>query len=102
METVTHPKNWGTPVTPESFAIWKKKFEEEKKLKSKGITHVISALDNDECGVKGTNYLKTIFKKVTRFVYKNGIKDPGEMSKEIFDNLYKKTLERYAQDRRKQ
>ena len=81
---------------------WKMSFEQEKKLKSKGITHVISALDNDECGRKGTNYLKTIFKKVTRFVYKNGIKDPGEMSKEIFDNLYKKTLERYAQDRRKQ
>ena len=27
--TIVHPKNWGTPVTPESFAAWKKKFEEE-------------------------------------------------------------------------
>lgn len=29
MEKAIHPKNWGTPVTPESFAEWKKKFEEE-------------------------------------------------------------------------
>lgn len=34
METITHPKNWGTPVTPESFAIWKKKFEEEMHIEA--------------------------------------------------------------------
>ena len=47
-------------------------------------------------------FLKSIFKKVTRFTYLKGIKDPGEMSKELFDIMYKKTMTKYAQDRRKQ
>lgn len=81
---------------------WKMSYEQEKKLKSCGINHVVSALDNDECGKKGTKYLKSIFKKVTRFTYLKGIKDPGEMSKELFDIMYKKTMIKYAQDRRKQ
>ena len=34
-ELVKHPKNWGTPVTPESFAIWKAKFDEEMKVGEK-------------------------------------------------------------------
>ena len=28
-ENIDHPKNWGTPVTPETFAEWKKKFDSE-------------------------------------------------------------------------
>ncbi|KAK8822882.1 rwd domain containing protein [Blastocystis sp. ATCC 50177/Nand II] len=31
--TIEHPKNWGTPVTPESFAAWKAKFESEMEKK---------------------------------------------------------------------
>ena len=81
---------------------WKMSYEQEKKLKAFGINHIISALDNDECGKKGTNYLKSIFKKVTRFCYLKGVKDPGEMNNKNFDVMYKKTMKKYAQDRRKQ
>lgn len=74
---------------------WKMTKEQEDKLKSKGIKHVISALDNDDCGKRGTKYLRKIFDKVTRFCYNDGIKDPGEMTKEQFDSMYKKTIRRY-------
>ena len=73
---------------------WKMSAEQERKLKEKGITHVISALDNDECGRKGTKYLQTIF-KVTRFTYLKGIKDPGEMSEEKFEKMYRRTMKVY-------
>jgi DNA primase len=73
---------------------WKMSKEQEDKLKSKGVTNIISALDNDECGIKGTNYLKTIF-KVTRFQYLKGIKDPGEMNIEQFKKCYRRTMKKY-------
>lgn len=73
---------------------WKMSDNQEKKLKAAGVKHIISALDNDEAGRKGTRYLKTIF-KVTRFQYLKGIKDPGEMSKEIFDKCYSRTMKKY-------
>lgn len=73
---------------------WKMSVEQEKKLKEKGITDIISALDNDECGKKGTKYLKTIF-NVTRFAYLKGIKDPGEMEEENFDKMYRCTMRKY-------
>lgn len=73
---------------------WKISAEQERKLKEKGITHVISALDNDECGRKGTKYLKTIF-NVTRFTYLKGVKDPGEMSEEKFKKMYRNTMRIY-------
>ena len=71
---------------------WKISDEQCNKLKAKGITHVISALDNDKYGRMGTQYLKTNF-KVTRFRYLKGIKDPGEMSRSIFKKCYNKTLQ---------
>ena len=80
---------------------WKMSGEQEKKLKEKGITHVISALDNDECGRKGTRYLKTIF-NVTRFSYLKGIKDPGEMSEEIFNKMYRRTMKIYRDNLKKE
>lgn len=53
------------------------------KLKSKGVTTVISMLDNDSAGIKGTEYLKKFF-DVIRPDFPEGIKDPGEMKgKEI-------------------
>lgn len=73
---------------------WKMSAEQERKLKEKGITHVISALDNDKCGIKGTRYLQTIF-DVTRFTYLKGIKDPGEMSEEKFRKMYRRTMKKY-------
>lgn len=71
---------------------WKITSEQIQKLKDEGVTHVISALDNDKCGKQGTKYLSNFF-KVTRFKYLRRIKDPGEMDKELFDKMNKKTLE---------
>lgn len=79
---------------------WKASNEQIQKLQAKGIKYIISALDNDSCGKKGTAYLKTKF-VVTRFCYLKGIKDPGEMNGERFVRMYKKTLKNMAQDRRK-
>lgn len=73
---------------------WKMSAEQERKLKDKGITHVISALDNDECGRKGTKYLQTIF-DVTRFAYIKKVKDPGDMSEENFKKMYRRTMIKY-------
>ena len=60
---------------------WHISDEQVNKLKQKGITTVISALDNDECGIKGTEYLKRFF-NVIRFDYPADKKDVGEMSEE--------------------
>lgn len=73
---------------------WKITDEQKDKLKSKGIKRVISALDNDECGRKGTQFLKTVF-DVTRFQYIKGVKDPGEMTKDIFNKCYRKTMQKF-------
>lgn len=80
---------------------WKMSSEQESKLKDKGITHVISALDNDECGRKGTKYLQTIF-NVTRFTYLKGIKDPGEMQEENFKKMYRNTMNKYRDSIKKE
>lgn len=71
---------------------WKMTDIQIKKLKDKGIKIIISALDNDKCGIKGTEYLKNFF-IVYRFRYLKGIKDPGEMNKALFDKMNKKTLD---------
>lgn len=60
---------------------WHISDEQVNKLKQKGITTVISALDNDEYGIKGTEYLKRFF-NVIRFDYPADKKDVGEMSEE--------------------
>lgn len=69
---------------------WKITAEQIAKLKKMGITHVISALDNDECGKKGTSYLKNFF-RVTQFQYPAGIKDAGDMSQKQFNLAFNKT-----------
>lgn len=70
---------------------WKITAQQIEKLKRAGIKRVISALDNDVCGKKGTKYLQTIFETI-RFRYLKGIKDPGEMTQESFDKMYAKTI----------
>lgn len=60
---------------------WHLADEQMNKLKEKGITTVVSALDNDKCGIKGTEYLKKFF-NVIRFPYPEDIKDVGEMTEE--------------------
>lgn len=70
---------------------WKMSDQQIQKLKDKGITKVISALDNDPCGKKGTEYLKKHF-EVIRFSYLKGVKDPGEMNKVNFKKMLNKTM----------
>lgn len=80
---------------------WKASNEHIQKMKQSGVKFIISALDNDECGRKGTEYLKSKFNTI-RFCYLNGIKDPGEMNVEQFKKMYTKTINRLVHDRRKQ
>lgn len=70
---------------------WKMSQQQIQKLKENGVTKIISALDNDTHGRKGTKYLEQHF-KVIRFKYLKGIKDPGDMTKELFNKMYSKTL----------
>lgn len=70
---------------------WKMSEDQIKKLKDAGVDTVISALDNDTYGKKGTEFLKKHF-SVFRFRYLKGIKDPGEMTEDLFDRMYKKTM----------
>ncbi len=76
---------------------WKMSYEQEMKLKKSNVKIIVSALDNDTCGKKGTKYLRTIFRKVVRFCYLKGIKDPGEMSEEQFKMMHKKTMNKVKQ-----
>lgn len=68
---------------------WKITSEQAQKLKSKGIATVISVLDNDECGKKGTKYLKRFF-NVVRWPFLKKLKDIGESSKADFERMQKK------------
>lgn len=76
---------------------WKMSQQQEQKLRDAGVKHIISCLDNDDCGRKGTLYLKSIFtpSNVLRWSYIKGIKDPGEMSRGQFDKMYKRTMDQY-------
>lgn len=72
---------------------WKMTIPQENALRQAGVKCIISALDNDECGRMGTEYLKTRFKNVIRFRYLKGIKDVGQTSLKEFTKMYKKTME---------
>ena len=78
---------------------WKASNEQIKKLKDKGITKIISALDNDRPGKKGTEYLKKFF-DVTRFTYLKGVKDPGDMNQQMFNKMYNKTMKNFKEESR--
>lgn len=76
---------------------WKISDEQVNKLSKAGITHVISALDNDDCGRKGTEYLRSKF-NVTRFQYLKKYKDPGDFTERDCDIMVARTMQRYRQD----
>ena len=76
---------------------WKMSIQQEEKLKKAGIKYIISVLDNDEYGKKGTKYLMSRFKTI-RFSYLKGIKDPGEMTKESFKKMYRKTMQTFKEE----
>lgn len=73
---------------------WKMSDEQQRKLKDKGIKYIISALDNDTAGRKGTAFLKTTGFKVVRWQYLKGIKDPGEMNETQFNKCYRRTVKK--------
>lgn len=72
---------------------WKMSSEQIEKLRKAGVKNIVSALDNDECGKKGTEFLRRHF-SVIRFCYKKGFKDPGEMNKKDFEVMNNKTVEK--------
>lgn len=76
---------------------WKVTSDQIRKLKAEGIKYIISALDNDDCGKKGTLFLKQHF-KVVRFAYLKGIKDAGEMDEKLFKKMLNKTKQRMLEN----
>lgn len=80
---------------------WKMSEQQIEKLKKSGVTDIISALDNDKCGIKGTKHLQKHF-NVTRFAYLKRIKDPGEMNEDDFRRMFSKTMSKYNGRHKKQ
>ena len=76
---------------------WHISDEQVQKLKDKGVTTVVSALDNDKAGNKGTEYLKKFF-HVVRFEYPEGVKDAGEMSEKELKKAIRRTRRAYKRD----
>lgn len=76
---------------------WKMTAEQIMKLKAAGIRHVISALDNDDCGRRGTRWLARHF-TVTRWSYLKGVKDPGDFTEETFSRMHARTMRRFRKD----
>lgn len=77
---------------------WKMSYEQEQKLKKSKVKYIVSALDNDECGRKGTEYLRKIFgDKVIRFQYLKSYKDVGMMNEKTFKKCYKRTLAKISE-----
>lgn len=68
---------------------WKITEQQIKKLKQNGVKTIISALDNDICGKKGTKELGKHF-KVIKLPYPKHVKDPGDMNKKVFDSIINK------------
>lgn len=78
---------------------WKMSAQQLESLKKDGVETVISALDTDKCGIKGTAYLSNFF-KVIKFQYPEGIKDAGEMNKKQFVPAYKNTKKLLLEEKR--
>lgn len=74
---------------------WKASYDQIQKLKDAGITEIISVLDNDKYGKKGTKHLKKYFDVVVPWSYLKGVKDPGEMTKQDFKKMHQRTIERF-------
>lgn len=79
---------------------WKMTPYQIEKLKSEGITTVISALDTDECGQKGSAFLQKHF-NVVRFRFPKGCKDAGDLTPATFRRCYRLTKQDFNKFRRK-
>lgn len=69
---------------------WHISDEQVEKLKNKGVRTVVSSLDNDKAGKRGTEYLKRFF-NVIPFQYPDGKKDAGEMTEKELAIAIRKT-----------
>lgn len=72
---------------------WKMSSQQIQKLKDQGIDVVVSALDNDEPGRRGTKFLSEHFTTV-RWCYLKKLKDPGDMDKSTCDKMFKRTKQK--------
>ena len=77
---------FGVKINVVAILGWKITAQQVSKLKSEGVTHIISALDNDKTGIKGTDYLKQFF-KVKRVKFPEGVNDPGDLNKKKFKQI---------------
>lgn len=78
---------------------WKITSKQIDKLRANGVKTIISALDTDAPGEKGTDYLNNFF-DVIRFEFPKGIKDPGDLTKEQFDKAYAITKRKYKKQQK--
>lgn len=69
---------------------WKITEKQIQKLKKHGVKNIVSALDNDSCGRKGTRYLRQFF-NVIRFQFPPSVKDPGDLTRDKFLKAMEKT-----------
>lgn len=75
---------------------WKMSDKQKKKLMHRGIKTIICGLDNDQAGEKGYRYLAGLNEfNVVRLKYPNGIKDFGDVDKDIFQKYIKKQIKKY-------
>lgn len=95
MDMIKSKQNGATKVA--AILGWKITQEQIAKLKAEGVTTIISALDNDECGRKGTTYLKKHF-DVIRFKFPSGVKDPGDMNRTQFQAANKEAIKNYRRN----
>lgn len=79
---------------------WKITRDQVNKLKARGVKTIISALDTDRPGKKGTDYLHNFFDEVIPFQFPKGVKDPGELTSKQFRIAYRKTKNLYRSRRK--
>ena len=75
---------------------WKMSDKQKKKLLHRGIKTIICGLDNDQAGEKGYRYLQSLSEfDVVRLNYPDGIKDFGDVDKDIFQKYIRKQIKKY-------
>jgi DNA primase len=79
---------------------WKITRQQIDKLRSRGVKYIISALDTDKPGRKGTDYLANFF-EVIPFQFPKGAKDPGDLNEKQFRVANRKTKKLFREIRRK-
>jgi DNA primase len=79
---------------------WKITSKQIDKLRARGVKTIISALDMDKPGRKGTEYLKNFF-DVVEFQFPKGVKDPGDLNEQQFEIAHRKTKQIYRKLRRR-